>query len=204
MDPGQVVARLLGFLQAGEVGVHHRPVALDGEDQGHVDRDALGEHRGDRRQACFGRRDLDQQVRAVDDLPQLDGLQDRLVGVVGQPRIDLDGHPAVHTVGQFVLLGQHVAGVADVVGGHGADGRVHVGAALGELLDLRVVGVPLGQGGLEDRRVGRHADDRLGVDQLLQVAGLQPLTGQVVEPHRYAGLGQCCQIRVLGHVVPQF
>ena len=63
-----------------------------------------------------------------------------LVGVVRQPRVDLDRHPAVDAVGGLVLLGQHVAGVADVVGGDRADGGVHVGAALGELGDLRVVG----------------------------------------------------------------
>ena len=54
---------------------------------------------------------------------------------------------------------------------------VDVGAALGELADLRVVGVALGQRGLEDRRVGGHADDRLGVDELLEVAGLQAVRG---------------------------
>ena len=64
-----------------------------------------------------------------------------LVGVVRQARVDLDGHPAVDAVGRFVLLGEHVAGVADVVGGDGADGGVDVGAAGGEFVDLLVVGV---------------------------------------------------------------
>ncbi len=47
--------------------------------------------------------DLDEQVGPVDDLPQLDGLQDGLVGVVRQARVDLDGHPAVDAVGCLVL-----------------------------------------------------------------------------------------------------
>ena len=81
--------------------------------------------------------------------------------------------------------GQHVAGVAHVVGGDGADGGVDVGAALGQLGDLRVVGVAVRQRLLEDRRVRGHADDALGVDQLLQVARLQPVARQVVEPNRY-------------------
>ena len=148
--------------------------------------------------------DLDQQVGPVDDLPQLDGLRDGLVGVVGQPRVDLDGHPAVDAVGRLVLLGQHVAGVADVVGGDGADGGVDVGAALGEFLDLLVVGGALGQRGLEDRRVGGDADDALGVDQLLQVAGLQPLAGQVVQPDGDARGGQGREVRVLSHAVRPF
>jgi hypothetical protein len=40
--PGQVDAGGRGLLQAGQVGVHDRAVALLGEDQGHVDRDARG------------------------------------------------------------------------------------------------------------------------------------------------------------------
>ncbi len=60
---------------------------------------------------------------------------------MGEARIDLDRHPAVDAVGLLVLLGQYVAGVADVVGGDGADRRVDVGAALGEFGHLIVVGV---------------------------------------------------------------
>ena len=40
---------------------------------------------------------------------------------------------------------EDVARVADVVGGDGADRGVDVGAALGQLLDLAVVGVALGE-----------------------------------------------------------
>ena len=136
MDLGQVVSRLLGRLETGQVGVHHRAVAFDGEDQRHVHRNAFGDNGGDRRQPGKGGGDLDQQVGPVDDLPQLDGLQDGLVGVVRQPRVDLDRHPAVDAAGRLVLLGQHVARVAHVVGGDRADGGVHIGPALRQLLDL--------------------------------------------------------------------
>ncbi len=127
------------------------------------------------------------------------GLQDRLVGVVRQPRIDLDRHPAVDAVGQLVLLGQHIARIADVVGGDGADRGVHIGAAIGELFDLLVVGGALRQRRLEDRRVGGDTDDTHGVDQLLQVAGLQPFSGQVVQPHGHSRRGQGCKVRILSH-----
>ena len=65
-DRRQVLAVLAGLLEAGEEGVHHRAVAVEGEDQRHVDRDALGEHLRDGRQALDGRRDLDEDVRPVD------------------------------------------------------------------------------------------------------------------------------------------
>ena len=97
----------------------------------------------------------------------------------------MDTRPSTPPEASYCLA-QHVAGVAHVVGGDRADGGVDVGAPLGELLDLRVVGVALRQRGLEDRRVGGDADDAPGVDQVLQIAGLQPLAGQVVEPDGYA------------------
>ena len=105
MDVPEVAAGLRRVLQAFEVGVHHQPVPLDGEDQRDVDRDALGDHGGDGGYTVLHRRDLDQQVRSVDDLPQLDGLGDGLVGIMGQPRVDFDGHPSVDPAGGFVGLG---------------------------------------------------------------------------------------------------
>ena len=59
--------------------------------------------------------------------------------------------------------------------------------------DLGVVGVPLGQGGLEDRRVGRDPDDAPGVDELLEVAGGEALARQVVEPDGDAVVGEVLQ-----------
>ncbi len=201
MDLGQVVSAFAGLLHAGQVGVHHGPVPLDGEDQRDVDRNPFRQNGGDRRNPGLGRRDLDEQVRPVDDLPQLDGLSDGLVGVARQPGVDLDGHPAVDAVGVLPLTRQHVARVAHVVGGDGADGGVDVRAALGELGDLAVVGIALGERLLEDRRVGGHADDALGVDELLQVPRPQPLPRQVVEPHGNARGAQRREVRVLsGHV----
>ena len=140
VDPGQVVTRVLRRPKAVEVGVHDGAVPFDGEDQGDVHRDALRDHRGDRGQAGQRRRDLDEQVGPVDDLPQFDRLQDRLVRVVGQTGVDLDGNPTVEPVAGFVRLGQHVTRVADVVGGDRADGGVDVGVTFGQFAHLRVVG----------------------------------------------------------------
>src|SRR5688572_7053665 len=98
---------------------------------------------------------------------------------MSQAWVDLDGDPAVDAAGTLVDLGEDVAGVADVVGGDGPDGGVHVGAALGQFSDLRVVRVARGQRRLEDRRVGGDTDDAVGVPQFGQVARVQPAAGQV-------------------------
>ena len=95
-------------------------VALQREDQRDVDADALGERRGDRRQAGRGRRDLDEQVGPVDQPPQRLGLGDGRVGLVGQPRVDLDGDPAVDAGARVVRRPHHVAGPAHVVRGEHA------------------------------------------------------------------------------------
>ena len=79
-----------GLLDAVEIGAHDQFVALDREDQGDVDADALGERADDGRQALLGGGDLDQQVGSIDGLPQVAGLGDGGVGVSGQGRIDLE------------------------------------------------------------------------------------------------------------------
>ncbi len=139
------------------------------------------------------------RLGAVDDLPQLDRLGDRAVGVVGQARIDLDRHPPVDAVGLLVHRREDVAGVAYVVGGDRADGAVDIGTACGQFGDLCVVGGALRQCGLEDRRVGGHADHRLRGDQFGEITGADQVPGQVVQPHRDTGGGQFGELLVLGH-----
>jgi hypothetical protein len=114
-QPRQVVAVGLGLLEPGEERVHDRVVALEAEDQGDVDADALREHLRDRRQPCLGRRDLDVEVGTVDEPPQRLGLGHGAVAVVGDPRVDLDRHAAVDAVGAVVDLPHDVAGPAHVV-----------------------------------------------------------------------------------------
>ena len=199
MDQVQIVPGCLGRFETGEIGLHDRAVARDGEDQRHVDRYALGQNGGDRGQTGQGGGNLDQHIGSVDDLPQLDRLQDRLVGLVRQSRVDLDRDPAVDAVGGHPLRPENVAGPADVVGGGGADGGVDVGAARCEFGDLRVVGGALRERGLEDRRVRGDAHHALGVDQLLEVAATESIAGQVVEPDGNARRRQFRQISVLCH-----
>src|SRR5207244_9670512 len=85
---------------------------------------------------------------------------------------------------------QHVAGPPDVVGGERAGGLLHAHAADLQVLHLLVVGGAAGQRLGEDRRVRGHADYVVVVHERLQVAGTQPVAADVVQPHRYPGLGE--------------
>ena len=144
-------------------------VALQREDQRHVDADALGQRRGDRRQARLGRRDLDEQVRPVDQPPQRLGLGDGLLGLVRQPRVDLDGDPAVDAGRRVVRRPHHVAGPAHVVRGQqrAPPPRPSTPRAARSLSCSSYV-VRVGERLGEDGRVGGHADDVLLAAQLVQ------------------------------------
>ena len=189
---------LLGLLQAGQVGIHHLAVAVDGEDQRDVDADALSEVasviEGSPASVAgiliitFGRSTSHHSAWASAEVLSVSWRD---------PRVDLDGDPAVLAVGGVVGRAQHVAGPADVEGGEQPDRLLQRHAANGQVMDLLGVGrVALGrafQGLLEDRRVAGHADHMLVVDQLLQVAGDQAVPADVVQPDRYAVLGQVLQ-----------
>jgi hypothetical protein len=118
---------------------------------------------------------------------------------VGDPRVDLDRNPAVHPVGSFPHRLEHIARRAHVVGRGGAHGGVDVGIAFGQLGDLVVVGLAVRQRLLENAGVAGDADDRLGVDEFLQVAGLDPVPRQVVQPYGYARCAQRREVGILSH-----
>ena len=186
-DRGDVVPVGRRLLEPGHVGVDDLAVAGEREDQRHVDRDPLGQRRGDRRDALGRGRDLDVHVRPVDQPPQLLGLGDRRLGVAREPRVDLERDPPVDAVGGVVDRPEHVGRPADVVGGDHPRRLFDRDLAHREVLDLRFVGVALGQRVGEDRRVRRHPADLEVLDQLGQVAGLEPVPADVVEPDGYPG-----------------
>ena len=191
VDARQVDARGLRLLQAREVGVHDGAVAVEGEDQRDVDADAEADDLGDGREARLRRRDLDHDVRAVDQPGQLLGLGDGGRRVVGQARVDLDGDAAVAALRRVVHGAQDVGGGADVGGGHHADRLVDGDAAGGEVGELLLVTLTGADGRLEDRGVRRDAHDVAVLDQFGEVAGLDALAGQVVQPdgNAFAGKG---------------
>jgi hypothetical protein len=190
---GQVVPGGPGALHAVEEGVHHLAVALQREDQRDVDADAFGETLRDRGDARRGRGNLDEEVRPVDEPPQLTGLGDRALGLVRQSGVHLDRHPSVDAVGRVVDRAEHVAGPADVRRGDHAHGLFDVDTAHPQIAQLTVVELAAADRLLEDRRVGRRPDDVLVPDEVGQVSGGQASSAHVVEPDRHALLGELAQ-----------
>jgi hypothetical protein len=200
VDVGELVAVVGRLLEARDVRLHDVAVLLEAEDQRHVDGDAGRDRLGDGRPAGLRARDLDHHVGLADGLVELGGLGHGLAGVVGQAGGDLDRHAAVDAVGGVEDRSHDPAGLAHVVGGDDERGAVDVGAGGRELTDLGVVALAVGQRGLEDRRVGRDADDVAVLHEVGEVAGLEALTRQVVEPDGHPGVGQGLEAVV--HAVP--
>ena len=190
-DRRQVMAGPPGAFHPVEEGVHDRVVARQGEDQRDVDADALGQARGDRGQSLPGGRDLDEQVGPVDQPPQRPRLGDRGLGVMREPRVDLDRHPAIHAVGRVVDRPQDVTGPAHVEGGQRPQRLPGIDAAGGQVPQLRVIGVAAGDRLGEDAGIGRHPHHMITGGKIGQAAGHQPFPAQVIQPDRDSGLAQC-------------
>lgn len=95
MDLGQAVSGLPGLFHPGQVGVHHLAVPLHGEDQRNVDRNPFRQNGTDGGQTGLSGRDLDEKVRPVDDLPQLDCLLDRFsVSCASRGSTSIDTRPS--------------------------------------------------------------------------------------------------------------
>ena len=91
------MARLLGGFETGQVGVHHRTVAFDGEDQGHVHRNTLGDDGGERCQSGVrGGDNVRHLVHIVRELPETAGQAPRLHVVTRNAQtvnFQVDGQP---------------------------------------------------------------------------------------------------------------
>ncbi len=84
---------------------------------------------------------------------------------------------------------EDVARVADVVEREAEEDLRRVVRLLEELLELLVVRVPLRERLLEDRRVRRDAGDRVLLHHPLELAAVDEVAGERVEPDRLAALG---------------
>ena len=181
-DPRGVASAGHELLEARQVGLDDLAVALEREDQGHVDAAALGDHGGDRRQPFLGGWDLHEQIRLVDAAVQVTSGRDRAVGVVGEsaarPRSTRSRRrrrsrrtPPLSTPRASFDVGDHEVPVRLLDGRAAAQGR----------RELLVVVGAAGDRLRHDRGVRREAAYALS-DELGEMARGQVRPLQVVEP----------------------
>ncbi len=198
-----VAARRDEPLEPAQVRLHDGPVAREREDQRDVDRAALRDAVLDRAEAGLRARDLDVEVLALDLLVEPDRLVERRVAVVREPRVDLERDEAVDPARPLPDRRHQVAGVADVLlRERDEDLRRVIGLAR-HRAELLVVPRALGEGLLEDRRVGRDPDHGVLVHQTGELARLEHLPRERVDPHAHTVRAQLVQSRC-GHSVPRF
>ena len=155
------------------------------------------DHLLDRAEAGLGRGDLHVEVRLVDPVVQPARLGDRAVAVVGERRVDLPRDVAVEPFAFVPDRAQQVAGSPRC--------RVDVElqedllrvlfARLQNLFQLVVVRVAFRDRLLEDGRVRGDADDGILLHHLRELAALQHLPREVVDPDALAERGQLVEVR---------
>src|SRR5699024_1869451 len=119
-------------------------VPVQAEDQRDVDADTGGGGGRDSGQPLLGGRDLHEQIRSVDRVPQLARFGNRGVGVVRQSRIHLDGDTAVLAVRGLIGVPEDITGGTDIIGGQLQDGTVDICAGGSQLRELVVIGGAFG------------------------------------------------------------
>ena len=89
-------------LDTAQVRFGRCEVVLAGEQQRHVDRDARKDRLLDRRGACAGARDLDEEIAALRLRVQSHRRLDRPGGIIRQQGRDLQRYPTVYALGGVV------------------------------------------------------------------------------------------------------
>ena len=184
------LALLVPALHRVHERLHHPLVGGDREEQRDVDVQPLVERLLDRRDARVGGRDLDHHVGAIDQAPVLARLLERALGVVGEPRRDLERHVAVLGARLVVDRTQHVARELHVLDRHPAVDLACAEPLAGERLELGVVVRRAEDRLLEDRRIRRHAAQRVLLDHAPELARVDRAAPDLVEPHARPGRGQ--------------
>ena len=183
-------------LDATQVGLGGGEVMLAREQQGDIDRHAREDRFLDRRQARRRSRNLDEEIgsRGGCMLPRRGA--DRLRGVVGEQRGDLERDPAVDAAGRLEDRPQQIGRLRQVLPCEREE-EVLAGLPLARQgADRLVVETAVGDGMLEDRGVrGQPRHRQLG-DVPCQRAVRQDFPGDVVEPEALAELVEPSGIRV--------
>jgi hypothetical protein len=190
------VDRLAGCdaaFDAVDPGVRDLLVALDAEQQRHVDRDAGRRQLAEGLDALRRRGHLDEHVRAIDLGEEALGLADRVGRVARELRWQLEGDLTVLAAGLLVGRAQQVGAVPDVGEGEAEEDPAGVEAVPSRGDQLAVVQLRVADGLLEDRGVRSHAADAVISDEARELAGVEQLPADVVEPDRLAQRADCEQ-----------
>ena len=189
-------------LQAADVGPRDLLVALEREDERDVDGLALRDHVLDRGEARLRRRDLHEEVRLVDELVQADGLGGRPLGVVGEVRVDLERDVSVLAGALVPHRPQKVERLVHVLHGEAQEDLLRVALLREHLAQLLVVGISGRDRLLEDRRIGRDADHGVLLHHPGELARVQHVAREEVDPDALTKLGELVQLALFSHVLP--
>ena len=140
----------------------------------------------DRPEPGEGRRDLHEQVRAIDQPVEPRRLLERALAVVCKLGVHLERHAAVDTVRPLPGGQQEVTRAPHVLDGEREEDLFRVVLALENLAELIVVPAAGGQRLLEDRRVGGHPHHRVLALQPLELPRLEHLPREGVHPDAHA------------------
>ena len=125
-----------------------------------------------------GCRDLDQDVLLVDLGVEALGFLEGACGVPCLAGVNFDGDAAVNTLGGVGDAGEDVATIGNIGRGQFKDGFFGGDAGGGELLQLSLVVIALGDGCFEDAGVGGDANNVLFGDQGGEVATADAAAGK--------------------------
>ena len=179
-------ARVDAPFEAAQVGVGHRGVPFEAEQQRDVEVHALEGELLDRLQTRGGAGHLDEDVGSVQRRPQALRLGDGPCDVVRQVGRDLQRDVARAAVRRAVQFREQVRGLGDVRQGEGFVRLEHAAALGRERGDGVVVVVGASDRLLEDRRVRRHPVDAVLVDEVAELAAAQQSAAELVEVDRLA------------------
>ena len=180
-DLRQVSPLAVQRLEAGQVRVDHLGVAVDREDQRHVDVVALRDLVPDRGHAFLRGGDLDHHIRPAAPLAQVLCPLDGLARVVGDRRRDLDANESVLALRSVVDRPERVGGGLDVLDHQPPQ---HLGRLLPgpHQLDHRLVVVGRAADGFfEDGRVGGDPGQAF-IAQAPELTRADQLAADVVQP----------------------
>ena len=190
-DPGGVAALRDPVFEAGQIGFDDLFIDMLREQQRDVDVDALANQLADRRQTRLRRRHLDHQVVPTDAAPQPPRLGDGRVGIHREIRRHFQADISVPTFRRLVDRAQRVRGILNIRDREPLIKRHHIAIAraFGRLQSGIVIGAAA-DGLFEDRRIGGHSRESVGLDKPLEAAFDDETPGKEVEPHGLAKIMQ--------------